>query len=578
MGVGPAIFESAGQRTEHYVPGVYSRSNNVSSPSGVSAGNHVILAKSTGGKPFELLNFGSLSDAKEQLVSGDLLKAIGYAFKASNTYIPSNVYAMRVGQATQSEATLSSGGLGVLKLKSWDYGVHTNQLKVKVESGDVDSSKTIYIVYKDNEVVLQNILRESISIIYTGEGSNPRATITTTGINLSATVTVEEEEETGDVFSCTWEDATTLEELETRINNSGLYTCAIIDSIADRPTKELDTISTVDISDNTVFYSNLQAIIEALQGVSYIGSVELLTTSSRIVPENNMNFVYFTGGTATAPTVQDWSNALAYLETKNIQIISTPTTDTSVHALISAHCTSMSNTINRKERTCILGGAIGTSDADGLAAAKGFNSKYVSYVVDSAIAQDPLTGATETISGAMVGVMLASMESAMAINEPLTFKALNVLGFSKERTIPNMTNLIAGGVLVCNADPENPNNNIVIRAITTFQGNNDLISCERSMVREDLYMNKDLRNRFAGGIGHPNQASESDVLSVLEKAAKEWGVSGYILKVNGKYISNPKVRFSGDKTYLTYERYLTAPSNFVFITATNRSYESTVEI
>lgn len=578
MGLSPAIFESAGQRTEHYVPGVYSRSNNVSSPSGVSAGNHVILAKSTGGKPFELLSFGSLSEAKEQLVGGDLLKAIGYAFKASTTYIPSVVYAMRVGQATQSEATLASGGLSILKLKSWDYGVHTNQLKIKVESGDVDGSKTIYIVYKDNEVVLENLIRESISIVYTGEGTNPRASITTTGITMSATQTVEEEEETIDEFSCTWEDATTLEELETRINNSGVYTCAVVDSITDRPTKELDTISSIDISVNAVFYSNLQAVIEALENVSYIGSVELLSQSSRIVPENNMNYVYFTGGTATAPTTQDWADALEVLETKNIQIISTPSTDTSVQALISAHCLSMSNTINRKERTCIVGAAIGESDTNGLSAAKGFNSKYVSYVLDSAFAQDPLTGDTETISGAMVGVMLAAMESAMAINEPLTFKALNVLGFTAERTIPNMTKLIAGGILVCNADPENPNNNICIRAITTFQGNNDLISCERSMVREDLYMNKDLRNRFTGGVGHPNKANESDVLSVLEKAAKEWGVAGYILKVNGKYISNASVRFSGDKTYLTYERYLTAPSNFVFITATNRSYESTIEV
>jgi hypothetical protein len=45
MGVGPAIFESAGQRSEHYVPGVYGRSFNVSSPSGISAGNLCILNK-----------------------------------------------------------------------------------------------------------------------------------------------------------------------------------------------------------------------------------------------------------------------------------------------------------------------------------------------------------------------------------------------------------------------------------------------------------------------------------------------------------------------------------------------------
>ena len=30
MGVSPAIFESGGQRSEHYVPGVYGRSFNMS--------------------------------------------------------------------------------------------------------------------------------------------------------------------------------------------------------------------------------------------------------------------------------------------------------------------------------------------------------------------------------------------------------------------------------------------------------------------------------------------------------------------------------------------------------------------
>ena len=88
MGVSPAIFESGGQRSEHYVPGVYSRSFNVSSPSGVSAGNLCILGKSNGGKPFTLLEFDGLASAQETLVGGELLDAVGYAFSASNTYVP----------------------------------------------------------------------------------------------------------------------------------------------------------------------------------------------------------------------------------------------------------------------------------------------------------------------------------------------------------------------------------------------------------------------------------------------------------------------------------------------------------
>ena len=78
MGVSPAIFESAGQRSEHYVPGVYGRSFNVSSPSGISAGNLCIMGKSNGGEPYKMLEFGSLADAKQALVGGELLDAIAY--------------------------------------------------------------------------------------------------------------------------------------------------------------------------------------------------------------------------------------------------------------------------------------------------------------------------------------------------------------------------------------------------------------------------------------------------------------------------------------------------------------------
>ena len=39
-----------------------------------------------------------------------------------------------------------------------------------------------------------------------------------------------------------------------------------------------------------------------------------------------------------------------------------------------------------------------------------------------------------------------------------------------------------------------------------------------------------------------------------------------------------KVRIDGDKVYLTFSRYLTAPVNFVFITAINHIYTSTVEL
>ena len=154
MGVSPAIFESAGQRSEHWVPGVYGRSFNISSPSGISAGNLCILGKSSGGEPFKMLEFGSVADAQQALVGGELLDAVGYAFSASNTYIPQKVFAMRVNDGTQSSVTLKSGVTDLLLVKSWDWGVHTNQLKMMITDGSAAGSKKISVAYKNKSEVI----------------------------------------------------------------------------------------------------------------------------------------------------------------------------------------------------------------------------------------------------------------------------------------------------------------------------------------------------------------------------------------------------------------------------------------
>lgn len=575
MGVGPAIFESAGKRTDHFVPGVYSRSNNVTSPSGVSAGNMVILGEANGGEPGKLLSFGSLSDAKDVLLGGELVKAIGYAFNASNAYIPQRVFAMRVNKGTQATLNLQKSGTNVLKLTAWDWGVQTNQLKAWVRTGTASGSKKIIVVYKDDSITIDNIIKPSFSVEYIGTGTDPKVTITTTGIKLSAT----EDDAEADVCEADFSDYPTLAELIARINDSGYYIATVIDTSTNAKTSELDTCSNVDCTSETIFYSNYQALINALEGISYISKVENLQTTTRELPDNTDNYVYFAGGTSGNPvTLSDWSDALKVIESEDIQIIATPSTDSSVHSLISSHCTTMSSTVNRHERTCILGASINADDESILTAARGFNNTLVSYVGDTAIANNPLTGETETISGAMLGVMLAGMESAMSPSEPLTFKALNVLDFVKHRTITNMETLIKGGVLVCNPNPENVAEFICIRAITTFQGNNDLISCERSMVREDLFMNRDLRNAFANGIGRPNEASTSAIIQTLKDRAREWGTNGYVIPSGTDYVWNIKVRFSGDKVYLSFSRYLTAPRNFVFITATNQIYESEIEL
>lgn len=580
MGVSPAIFESGGQRSEHYVPGVYGRSFNVSSPSGISAGNLCILGKSSGGEPFKMIELGGVADAQEALVGGELLDAVAHAFSASNTYVPQKVYAMRVNNGTQSEVTLQSGAVDLLKLKSWDWGVHTNQLKILVASGTTANSKKITLAYKDMTESVDNIINAALSVNYYGDGVTPTVTVGTDSISFGAMTNVEDPEtpEATDTLTVNFADFDTLESLVAYINNSDVWQTAVVGNNSSLKSAKLDTVTNVSIGETgTTLYANFDAFLNALDTLQLIGSVEILDASTRQIPDNTDSYEYFTGGTVGNYSITQWQTALEALELEDVQIIATPSTDLSVHTLISAHCTSMSNVINRKERTAILGGAVNMSDEAAISEAQGLNNKLVSFCCDNPIKVNLISGNTETLSGAMLGVMLAAMESAMSANTPLTFKQLNVLGFAKTRKITNMTNLIKAGIMVCNPNPEDLSEYICIRALTTFQGD-DLINNERSMVREDLFMNRDLRAQFRPVVGTAGISTNSAIKTLKDRAA-EWALNGYIVPTDdNQNVWDIKVKVNGDKVYITYSRYLTAPVNFVFITAVNHIYTSTVEL
>lgn len=577
MGVSSAIFESAGQRSEHYVPGVYGRSFNVSSPSGISAGNLCILGKSNGGEPYKMLEFGSVADAQQALVGGELLDAVAHAFSGSNTFVPQRVFAMRVNDGTQSSVTLKTGATDLMTLKSWDWGVHTNQLKIMIANGTIANSKKVTLAYKDNTEVTDDIVNAALEVNYIGENITPMVSVSTSSISFYA-MTDADPSETADELVVSFDDFDTLDALVAYINDSDTWQAAVVGNNADLKSVKLDTVTNQSVAETgTTLYANYDAFVNAINAMEFIGNVVILDANTRQVPDNTDGYVYFTGGSIGSYGVQQWTDALAALELEDVQIIATPSTDSGVHALISTHCSNMSNVINRKERTCILGGPIGMTDEDAIAEAQGLNSRLVSFCCDNPLKVNLISGKTETLSGAMLGVMLASMESAMSASTPLTFKALNVLGFTKIRNVANMTNLIKAGVMVCNANPENLSEYICIRALTTYQGN-DLINNERSMVREDLFMNRDLRAQFKPVIGTAG-ISANTAISTLTERAKEWALNGYIVPSDSnENVWDIKVRIDGDKVYITYSRYLTAPVNFVFITAINHIYTSTVEL
>jgi hypothetical protein len=575
MAVGPAIFQSAGQRTEHYVPGAYSRSTAVGgSENGVSANRGVILGPAKGGKPRELFVFSSLEEAEETLIGGDLLKAVAHAFNPSPEYSPQAIRAMVVNGNTQAANVMKSEDIPVLNLKSSGYGTIMNRLKRQLTDGTNPGTKKMVFSLNDNEEKIDNIGKKSISLQYTGSGT--AATVTVGNTSFAVTVTG-----AADSITLSFEDFQTVDEIVARLNDTGNFAAVQLDPEFNVPANELDAVSGQDVKTAAaVLKSDFYALFHALENSIYVGrgNVGKAEGASNMMPDNDPDFVYFEGASAGTYTVNDWADTLGALEAEDIQIVSTPSTDHAVHTLISNHCTAMSNVQNRKERTAILGGQIGEMIDDAVEFSAALNNKLVSYCYPAISAASPITGAAEDLPASYFACKLLGMECTVAVNEPLTWKTVSVLKFLVKLKTSEMEKLIIGGVL-CGGTTDD-NRLAVIRAMTTYQGR-QLQLVERSMVREDLYMNRDIRLQYSAGVGRPGIDKGTAAEKTLQDAARSWKGEGLIVPTDdGENIWGVAVRKSGDKTYISFNRNLVAPQNFFFITAYNYVYESatTVEI
>lgn len=572
MGVSAAKFESAGKSSEHFVPGVYSRRATVAGEVGVSSNNLCIIGYSVGGKPNQLYEFSDKAEAQRELQSGQLLEAVANAFNGSNDYVPQKVYAIRVNTGTQSSLELKSGVNTILKLKSQNYGVLCNQIKFWLKDGTDKGTKKVLLSFKGDDIVIDNIGQKLMTLMYTGSGERPQAIISDTGIRMFAS----NSGETVDEFIYEWANVETLYELIDLINSTGVYIANSLVNEPNTPTTILDCMN-IELGDSaTVLTANVDALIKALVNTPYIGEVEFAENASRVMPDNNSNYVFFDGATAGSYTQADWLKSLAELEKYDIQLITTPCTEHSVHVLIANHCIEMSQIDRKKECQFIVGCSAETSMEDALEYAAELNTEYGSYVWSTAIANNPFTGEKETLNPAMLACKMAGIEAALAVPNPLTNKVVKVNAFTRKLSMPEMNKLIKGGIMPFNENDEGEL--VCIRAVTTYKGDNLALN-ERSMVREALYIDRDLRKAFNRRVGTFAEPSESDILNVLNNKAKVWYQQGYITKSDdGKLVFDTKVRVDGDKTYLTYSKYLRSPNNFIFITSINKVYSSTIEL
>lgn len=438
----------------------------------LSVGNiAAFVGRSAGGKPKTALRFGSPQEAEKELVSGELLDAILAAFDPSaETGGPAEVIALRVNPATQASLSLkNASAANVINLASTNYGQRENLIKVKVEAGSV-SGRRITTQRGTDYYTQDNIAREAFSVQYTGAEATATITIDGTTCVLAAPAG-------STVATISLTDYATVQDLVDRINLVAGFEAEVLDGNYTKPSLNgLDYVTAQDVKTAAfTVRADLQAAVDWLNSAA-----EGFVTATRAAGAGTIPavaaFQFLSGGSDGTTTFNDWADAFEVLQAVDVQWVSPVSSDAAIHALADTHVAYMSD-IGLRERRCVVGTAIGTTDADAIAAAKALNSDRTSLVHLGHYNYDQ-SGKLVLKAPYISAALVAGMFTGVNPGTPLTNKTIKVRGLERDLRNPTDTDqLILGGVL-CLENTEQGYK--IVQSISTWLVNDNYNRVEQS--------------------------------------------------------------------------------------------------
>lgn len=438
----------------------------------LSVGNVLaIIGRSDGGEPNKELRFGSPSQARETLRSGELLRAIEAAFDpSSQTQGASTIIGIRVNPALQSSLTLKDGSAAdVIDLVSTDYGLYTNQIKLKIETG-TNKGKKLTTQFGNDFYTQDDVYRDAFQIQYTGGEATGVMNITNTQITLEAPATTT-------VATIDLNIYDSIQEVVDYINTITDFTASVLDGNENKPALNgLDAVTAVDVK--TAAYTslaNLQAVIDWINGFGE-GFVTATRKAAGDEVPANIAFTYLTGGSDGTVTNSEWSDAFTTLQNSDVQWIVPLSSDSSIHAMADTHVAFMSNQ-GKMERRCLAGGALAETQATVIAAAKALNSDRTSLVYPGFYDFDD-DGDLTLYEPYIMAAAIAGGFAGSNPGTPLTNKTLKIRGVETQLRNPTDTDvLIEAGVLCVR---ETPKGFKIVKSISTWLVNDNFNRVEVS--------------------------------------------------------------------------------------------------
>ncbi len=530
-----------------------------------------IISQSDGGKPREFQRVYGYNEAKAIFRSGPLVDLLQRLYQPAQS-VPGayQVLVYRLNDALQATGALKDAAVAnVITLATRDYGLHTNQVRIKVEAGTTSNTYKLSIQGYDGSaaIVKDNIGRSVMQIQYTGAGSAAAMTISAT--QLATTITGA----AGDSVTLTFASYATIQSLADALAATGKYTVTVL-SDGRVASSTLDEVTAVDVMTTAyTIRANIQAVID------YINNEEPYLLATRVTGKalvTASTYIALTGGANdnTAVTSTTWQNAFTALQGESCNIVLPGSEDSTIHAMASAHCVLMSASGGNKERVAVVGGVDESVDAVSLRA-RNLNTDRVAICYPGLKDTNSL-GAVVNYSPMYTAAAVAGILAGGEIGQPATRKPVRCIAPVKKLTESEQDSLLLNGVLPIVAhDAEGAR---IVQSISTYAATEGALSLIKrelsSRIASDVLISRvrtRLDNELIGTASGP--LTKERAKNITESVLKTAQADGIIVgdQQNPAY-SDLSVIIQGETVVVSFGAKIVAPTNYVVLSASLKTY------
>jgi len=336
---------------------------------------------------------------------------------------PSKADCIVVNQMTQASGTLNNSATPIIDVKFNKFGTDGNQAAIKDSAGS-STGKLLQLLYKGEELLNKdNLTLPMFSLQYTGASTGALLSISATKITTVCSGA------TGDNLDITLSEYDDLGSLVNYINSKSVYTC-LLTGKSDEKVNIFDVVTSQDIL--TAAYpcvAIVEALIRAITG-SESFTATLHTGSTRLVPDNLSDYLFMAGGTVSAATTQNWTDALEKLEKYDVNCLVIASGSATIKALVSSHITKMNGLTVKKYRQAISGAStVENTKSSRIAEMKSLNNAYFEYCVSPFKRYDYVNKEVPTndFEAYYLGAMIAGLRYSNNVGMDVVFKYLDVL-------------------------------------------------------------------------------------------------------------------------------------------------------